>query len=774
MKSRLLILLSTAFLLCGCSGWDQRYTSYTPYVPTSGGTSEVDPTISGSSSPLSSGESGSHSPGPVQEDFEYEIIEEEDGSYAKLTKAKLSPTLTELTIPYMVGGCPIKYAVDGLLSEFTSLEKLESSILAPKVNGNLADLFGGTLPESLTDVTFVGPILGGSFMNYPNIKHLEIYNTDAYINIRDLVNLESVYLYLLTNLSTDSLRNTPKLKTIDGEGGNYVFENNAMYNKDKTILCRAIIDENATTYVAPESVTNIRQEAIQDRPNLKEITYYNNNSNDIYPFKNCPNIEKVTLNKATIALKNLCSPYPTTLKTVIILGGTTISSSFMMSNTSVTSLTLPTSINSVGSYAFYNCKGISEINLANATSFGSYALSGCTANIIRGNNVITYGDYSFANSTITSLTISSTSTSIGVGAFSGCTSLSTINFTVSGISSIGESAFEGCTALKNLSLPYVYSISKYAFRNCTGLQTLSIDSSTKTIEEEAFKGCSALTSINFNSASLTIGKSAFASCPNITSISNGDEVKSLATNCFNGSATNITTVSFAKATLAGGVFASMNKLATLTVGSTSVRIGYLFTQTSSTYTINYSDSNTGYAPNSLKTLNIRSDNVINSYFGQGLTSLTTLTLPDGLKTLESNSLSNCKNITRLDLPVGITDIKSYALTGLENCKYVDSHYENDNDHKFRTLTLYTTCFSSKKLEWFVLPCGNKAAYQTNAIFMPADISTTPAFYVGVIPTTWTWNENWISQSTGRKVYTNYSDSKVSDYWHYVDGVPTPW
>ena len=148
-------------------------------------------------------------------------------------------------------------------------------------------------------------------------------------------------------------------------------------------------------------------------------------------------------------------------------------------NTSVTSITIPNSVTSLGIFAFYGCTGLTgTLTIPNSvTSIGRSAFNGCTG--LTG-----------------TLTIPNSVTSIGENAFSDCTGLTSITIPNS-VTSIGDLAFYGCTGLTGtLTIPNsVTSIGVSAFHGCTGLTgTLTIPNSVTSIGNQAFDGCTGLTS----------------------------------------------------------------------------------------------------------------------------------------------------------------------------------------------------------------------------------------------------------------------------------------
>ena len=135
-----------------------------------------------------------------------------------------------------------------------------------------------------------------------------------------------------------------------------------------------------------------------------------------------------------------------------------------------------TSNDKLGNYVFYDCSGLTSLTLpSSVTSIGWSAFSGCSG--------------------LTSLTLPSSVTSIGGYAFAGCSGLTSLTI-LSGVAEIGNDAFSGCSGLTSLALPSsVTSIGESAFKGCSGLTSLALPSSVTSIGESAFKGCSGLTSI---------------------------------------------------------------------------------------------------------------------------------------------------------------------------------------------------------------------------------------------------------------------------------------
>lgn len=178
------------------------------------------------------------------------------------------------------------------------------------------------------------------------------------------------------------------------------------------------------------------------------------------------------------------------------------------------SFEVPENVNSIGSYAFYSCKSLTDITLpAGVTTIAESMLHNCSA--------------------LTSVTMNGDVTTIGPKAFYGCSKLRNISLPNT-VSSIGSKAFQS-TGLTSITIPEgVKNIEDYTFSGCKSLQSVTFPSTIYRIGQSAFSGCnnSRFTSINLPNTVTSIGTSAFANCSYLNSVELPASVETIGNSAF--------------------------------------------------------------------------------------------------------------------------------------------------------------------------------------------------------------------------------------------------
>ena len=124
----------------------------------------------------------------------------------------------------------------------------------------------------------------------------------------------------------------------------------------------------------------------------------------------------------------------------------------IINNNNIGKITFDGNVTEIGDRAFYNCSSLTSITIPDSvTSVGGNAFESCS---------------------LTSVTIPDSVTEIGYDAFKDCHSLTSVTIPDS-VTEIGGAAFQNCTSLTSISIPdSVTSIGYSAFENCTSLTSV--------------------------------------------------------------------------------------------------------------------------------------------------------------------------------------------------------------------------------------------------------------------------------------------------------------
>jgi hypothetical protein len=167
----------------------------------------------------------------------------------------------------------------------------------------------------------------------------------------------------------------------------------------------------------------------------------------------------------------------TTVEVLDLSGATyeskSISGVFLSDSTQIKEISLPGNITSISGWSdsgpFYYCSSLTSITIPQGvTSIGYRAFEGC--------------------SSLTSITIPQGVTSIGRYAFHDCSSLNSITIPES-VTSIESYAFYGCSSLTSITIPEsVTSIESYAFYGCDSLRIIIWNTSCSITDYLSLRG----------------------------------------------------------------------------------------------------------------------------------------------------------------------------------------------------------------------------------------------------------------------------------------------
>ena len=207
---------------------------------------------------------------------------------------------------------------------------------------------------------------------------------------------------------------------------------------------------------------------------------------------------------------------------------TLIGESAFRNDTRITSLSLPSSVERIETFAFFGASNLKKITFANGgerlKQIDPWTFKDCSSleSIDLSNASLTeIPEKAFENCTsLRSVKLPPTVTKIDVDAFSGCRNLEEITgLSDCSITEIGTDAFYGCSKLKNLdfSNSTFTALPEKAFSGLRSLTTLTVPKTLTTVGAQAFSSCEKIEEVTgLSDCNITsLGERAFASCTNL-------------------------------------------------------------------------------------------------------------------------------------------------------------------------------------------------------------------------------------------------------------------
>ncbi|MBR5806529.1 MAG: leucine-rich repeat protein [Oscillospiraceae bacterium] len=166
---------------------------------------------------------------------------------------------------------------------------------------------------------------------------------------------------------------------------------------------------------------------------------------------------------------------------------------------SVTEITLPDTVETIGEYAFESCEMLDTVILPeNLKILGNAAFMCCYGlKEITIPEKITELERTFKYCTALETIAVPDSVTYMRYTFSDCESLKNVKLSKN-LKSIGPNSFDSCMSLENIEIPQATNlIEEGAFKNCFNLKTIHLPNSVKRIFDLAFDGCTSITNVYY-------------------------------------------------------------------------------------------------------------------------------------------------------------------------------------------------------------------------------------------------------------------------------------
>ena len=452
----------------------------------------------------------------------------------------------------------------------------------------------------------------------------------------------------------------PVTWTLTSDGVLTISGNRSM--QDKNTYEWANYANQITRVVVENGITNIPVEAFSGYSKLESVSIGNavtvigENA-----FANCSKLKNVTFPASVTEIGVGAFWNCTSLKDVSFASGSKLEilggSAFQGSG--LTKVTLPSSLQKIGNYAYMECASLTEAILPEGlVIIGENAFQDCSAlktlslpstleqvmydaflrcfNIQRVELYTACGISSIpCQDSLTTVVIGDSVTSIAGNAFSGFVKLTDVTIGKS-VEVIGRNSFKGCTALKSITVPSsVVEIGTGAFSN-TGLSSVVIPDSVTELGDSAFSGCADLESVQLSKNVVYLRYSTFANCTSLKEI-NLKNITEIDFEAFEG-CTALTNVELAAVkTIGYYAFKDCTALKEITLPETLVQL----------------DHGVFY----------------------GCIALADVTLPEDLNTLSTDLFTNCTSLVEITIPAGVESMGGRVFKGCTRLETI--YFEGD-------------------------------------------------------------------------------------------------
>lgn len=276
-------------------------------------------------------------------------------------------------------------------------------------------------------------------------------------------------------------------------------------------------------------------------------------------------------------------------------------------------------------------------------------------------------------------------------------------------------AFYGYHSLVSINIPNgITRIEESTFQACKSLVSLNLPESVTYIGKNAFASCGKLKDFHLPKGVTELGEAAFAGCESLEELNIPEEMTEIPRRLVYGC------VSLKNITYGEGITKIGSNAFTDCAALQSFTIGEKVTQIGSGAFKGCKSLTSIIIPESVSTIGIGAF--------EGCVSLTTITIPDAVTAIEQWTFHKCENLETVVLG---KNIKSFGHSVFNECPKLKAIY-----------------FCGTQTDWELITMWQGPSFVE--VTNPQFENVTVYFYSETQPT------------------------EPGHYWHYVDGVPTPW
>ena len=478
----------------------------------------------------------------------------------------------------------------------------------------------------------------------------------------------------VTSVGADAFKGCDKLMSVLVSSRTTSFNATAFADCDPEMEIACYNPSTAFTFAKAHNIKyKIINEFSFSSPvnNTVSVTGYSGQATELIIPSKDPNGNTVTA-IGDNALKNNTTIISVTIPSSV----TSIGLKAFLNCTNLESVTIPDSVQNINNFAFYNCSNLSNVNIPDGViSIGESAFEKCSSleEITFPDSLTTLGKNSFYKTGLKEITIPGTITSMGMGAFYG-SALESVTIE-DGITSLSYGLFSDCENLIEVKLPdSITEIDEFVFSN-TNLQSVKLPGNLTTLGGNAFSYCASLQDVNIPNTITSMGRGSFHSCTSLKSITLRGSFKEIEYNFFYG-CTNLEEVIIPASVteISDHAFYGCSKLNNVVLPDGLQYIGdSAFEGCTALNSISLT-STQSIGKSAFKGCTSLPSIVIpsNCYWGplnnafEGCTSLESVQLLSGVQNIGYQAFKGCTKLNGVAIPDSVTSIDNTAFEGCNN------------------------------------------------------------------------------------------------------------